>query len=140
MDSRQLLQTAAGELHGPTQQAHPFVPQFVARQGQVCQALVVDESRGQVLAGGGCEPAAPQAARREARKEMMAQPVKNPPASAGDTADAGSIPGSGGIYWRRARQPPPVSFPGEFHGERSLAGYHLWGHKRVRQDLATKQK
>ena len=96
MDSRQLLQTAAGELHGPTQQAHPFVPQFVARQGQVCQALVVDESRGQVLAGGGCEPAAPQAARREARKEMTAQPVKNPPASAGDTADAGSIPGSGG--------------------------------------------
>ena len=83
MDSRQLLQTAAGELHGPTQQAHPFVPQFVARQGQVCQALVVDESRGQVLAGGGCEPAAPQAARREARKEMTAQPVKNPPASAG---------------------------------------------------------
>ena len=96
MDSRQLLQTTAGELHGPTQQAHPFAPQFIARQGQVCQALVLDESRGQVLAGGGCEPAAPQAARREARMEMTAQSVKNPPASAGDTADAGSIPGSGG--------------------------------------------
>ena len=61
MDSRQLLQTTAGELHGPTQQAHPFAPQFIARQGQVCQALVLDESRGQVLAGGGCESAAPQA-------------------------------------------------------------------------------
>ena len=28
--------------------------------------------------------------------EMTAHSVKNPPASAGDTADAGSIPGSGG--------------------------------------------
>ena len=96
MDSRQLLQTAAGELHGPTEQAHPFAPQFISRQAQVRQALVLVESGGQVLAGGGCEPAVPQAARREARKEMTAQPVKNPPASAGDPRVVSSIPGSGG--------------------------------------------
>ena len=26
------------------------------------------------------------------------------------------------------------------HGQRSLVGYSPWGHKRVRQDLATQQK
>ena len=26
-------------------------------------------------------------------------------------------------------QPTPVSLPGKFHGQRSLAGYSLWGHK-----------
>ena len=25
--------------------------------------------------------------------------------------------------------------PGKFHGQRSLEGYSLWGHKRVRQHL-----
>ena len=34
----------------------------------------------------------------------------------------------------------PVFLPGKFHGQRSLACYSPWGHKRVRQDLATKQK
>ena len=33
------------------------------------------------------------------------------------------------IYWRRARQPTPVFLPGEFHGQRNLAGYSPWGHK-----------
>ena len=32
----------------------------------------------------------------------------------------------------------PVFLPGKFHRQRSLAGYIIWGHKRVRQDLATK--
>ena len=36
--------------------------------------------------------------------------------------DPGSIPGLGDP-WRRAWQPPPVFLPGEFHGQRSLAGY-----------------
>ena len=27
------------------------------------------------------------------------------------------------------RQPTPVFLPGEFHGQRSLAGYSPWGHK-----------
>jgi len=29
----------------------------------------------------------------------------------------------GKIPWRRAQQPTPVFLPGEFHGQRSLAGY-----------------
>ena len=32
-------------------------------------------------------------------------------------------PGVGKIPWRRAWQPTPVFLPGEFHGQRSLAGY-----------------
>ena len=35
----------------------------------------------------------------------------------------------GKILWRRERQPTPVILPGEFHGQRSLAGYHPWGYK-----------
>jgi len=35
----------------------------------------------------------------------------------------------GMIPWRRAWQPTPVFLPGKFHGQRSLAGYSLWGHK-----------
>ena len=33
------------------------------------------------------------------------------------------------IPWRRAWQPTPVFLPGEFHGQRSMAGYSPWGHK-----------
>ena len=33
------------------------------------------------------------------------------------------------IPWRRAWQPTPVFSPEESHGQRSLAGYSLWGHK-----------
>ena len=33
------------------------------------------------------------------------------------------------IPWRRKWQPTPVFLPGEFHGQRSLVGYSLWGHK-----------
>ena len=33
------------------------------------------------------------------------------------------------IPWRRAWQPTPVFLPGEFHGQRSLAGKGPWGHK-----------
>ena len=35
------------------------------------------------------------------------------------------------ICWRRAWQPTPVFLPGESHGQRSLAGYSLWGHKEL---------
>ena len=34
----------------------------------------------------------------------------------------------------------PVFLPGEFHGQRSLAGYSPWGHERVGRDLVTKQQ
>ena len=55
--------------------------------------------------------------------------VKNLPANAGDTGDVGSIPGSGRFHWSRAWQPTPVFLPGEFHGQRSLAGCSSWGLK-----------
>ena len=34
------------------------------------------------------------------------------------------------IPWRRKRQPTPVFLPGKYHGQRSLVGYNLWGHKK----------
>ena len=53
--------------------------------------------------------------------------MKNLPASAGDTRDAGSIPGLG-------RSPGvengnPVFLPGESHGQQSLVGYSPQGQK-----------
>ena len=33
------------------------------------------------------------------------------------------------IPWRREWQPTPISLPGEFHEQRSLAGYNPWGRK-----------
>ena len=35
------------------------------------------------------------------------------------------------ITWRRKRQPTPVFLAGEFHGQRSLAGYSPWGRKEL---------
>ena len=40
---------------------------------------------------------------------------------------------------RRKWQSTPVFLPGKSHGQRSLAGYSPWGHKRIRHDLVTKQ-
>ena len=31
--------------------------------------------------------------------------------------------------WTRDQLPTPVFWPGEFHGQRKLAGYSLWDHK-----------
>ena len=44
------------------------------------------------------------------------------------------------IPWRRKWQPTPVFLPGKSHGQRSLVGYSPWGHKKVGQDLMTKQQ
>ena len=33
------------------------------------------------------------------------------------------------IAWKRPWEPIPGFLPGEFHGQRSLAGYSPWGHK-----------
>ena len=33
-----------------------------------------------------------------------------------------------------------VLLPGKSHGQRNLEGYSPWGHKRVRQDLVTKER
>ena len=35
------------------------------------------------------------------------------------------------IPWRREWQATPVFLPGEFHGQRSLVCYSLWGHKQL---------
>ena len=35
------------------------------------------------------------------------------------------------IPWRREWLPTPVFLPGEFHGQRSLAGYSPWGCKEL---------
>ena len=50
-------------------------------------------------------------------------------ASACNTGDLGSIPGSGRSPWRRKWQPTPVFLPGESHGQRSLVGYSPRGCK-----------
>ena len=41
----------------------------------------------------------------------------------------GPIPGSGRFPWRREWQPTPVFLPGKSHGQRSLVGHSLWGHR-----------
>ena len=41
----------------------------------------------------------------------------------------GFDPWVGKISWRREWQPMPVFLAGEFHGQRSLAGYSSWGRK-----------
>ena len=38
-----------------------------------------------------------------------------------------AMPGSGRFPWRRKWQSTPVFLPGKSHGQRSLAGYCLWG-------------
>ena len=56
--------------------------------------------------------------------------VKNLPANAGDSGNRFN-PYVGKVPWRRKQQPTPVFLPGEFHGERSLAGYSPQGHREL---------
>ena len=44
----------------------------------------------------------------------------------------------GAYPWKRKWPPTPVFLPGEFHGQRSLAGYSPWGH-RVQHNWETEQ-
>ena len=55
---------------------------------------------------------------------LMAQQVKNLPASAGDTGDAGSIPGSGRSPGEAEWQPVPVFLPGNMDGGAWRATVH----------------
>ena len=48
--------------------------------------------------------------------------------------DKGSLPGLGKIPWGREWQSSQVLLPGEFHGQRSLAGYLSKGSQRVGQN------
>ena len=54
---------------------------------------------------------------------QVALVVKNAPVNAGDIKRPGFHPWVGKIPWRRAWQSTPVFLPGEFHGQRSVAGY-----------------
>ena len=53
--------------------------------------------------------------------------VKNPPAMQETWLDLWV----GKILWRREWLPTPVFWSGEFHGQRSLAGYSPWGCKEL---------
>ena len=56
--------------------------------------------------------------------------VKNLPANAGDTGDAGSIPGSGRSPGGESGNPLQDScLKKKSHGQRRLAGYNPWGPK-----------
>ena len=59
----------------------------------------------------------------------MALVVKNLPAGAGGVRRQGFDSWVGKIPWRREWQPTPVFLPGEFQGQRSLAGYSPRGLK-----------
>ena len=54
--------------------------------------------------------------------------VKDPLASAGDVRDSGSSLGQEDSL-EEGMQPIPVFLPGESYGQRSLVGYHPWGHR-----------
>ena len=71
------------------------------------------------------------------RKLSGGSVVKNLPANAGDT---GSVPELGRSPGGGNAKHTPVSLPGKSHGQRSLAGYSLWGCKSIRHDLAAKQQ
>ena len=56
---------------------------------------------------------------------LMGQMVKNPSQCGTSVFSPWVVK----IPWRRAWQPTPAFLPGASHGQRSLAGYSLWGHK-----------
>ena len=62
--------------------------------------------------------------------------VKNLLAIARAIGDVGLIPGLGRFLWKRKWQPAPVFLPEKSHWQRKLAGYSLWGYKRVRHNWA----
>ena len=55
--------------------------------------------------------------------------------SACNAGHLGLIPGSGKFPWRREWLPSPVLLPGEFHGQRSLAGYTVHGVAKTQTQL-----
>ena len=57
--------------------------------------------------------------------------IKNPPANAGDIRDLGSIPGSGRSPGGGHGDPLQYSCLENPHGQRSLVGYSLEGHKEL---------
>ena len=48
-----------------------------------------------------------------------------------NAGDPGLIPELGRFPWRWEWLPIPVFLPGEFHGQKSLAGYSPWGRNQT---------
>ena len=63
------------------------------------------------------------------RTSQVVLVVKNPPANAEDIRNPGLIPLLGTSPGVGNGNPLQYSCLGEFHGQRSLAGYSPWGHK-----------
>ena len=63
--------------------------------------------------------------------------VKNPPGSAGDIRDVGSILGSGRSPGGGHGNPLPYSCLENPHRQKSLAGYSPWGCKKLDMTEAT---
>ena len=57
------------------------------------------------------------------RASQVVLVVKNIPANARDIKEARLDPWARKIPWRRAQLPTPLFLPGEYHGQRRLAGY-----------------
>ena len=57
--------------------------------------------------------------------------VKNLPSNAGDIRDGDLIPSLGRSPGGGHGNPHPVFMPGEFHGQKSLAGHSSWGCKEL---------
>ena len=64
--------------------------------------------------------------------------VKNPSASTGDGGDPGSISFLEDPLEKEIAT-AQVFLPGQFHGQRSLAGYSPWGSQRTGHDRATER-
>ena len=60
--------------------------------------------------------------------------LSSPPSCIGRGFLTTGLTGTSLHWWRRKWQPTPVLLPAEFHGQRSLAGCSVWGHKRVGHD------
>ena len=73
---------------------------------------------------------------RSRRVSMMAHQVKNPPAMQ-ETQEMQVNPSVRKIPWRRKWQPIPIVLHGKSHGQRSLAGYSLWGRTELDTTEAT---
>ena len=69
---------------------------------------------------------------QQQQASQVALVAKNLSATAGDTRDVGSIPGSGRVLGAGHDNPIPTVFlPGEFHGQRSLTGHSPQGGKEL---------
>ena len=97
------------QLGGPTflvVQSHNQQPGAASPCRPLCAAWV---SSGR----GGCLPTVSSSRKQAQAAEPQASHFVNPTM----------------FCWRRKWQPTPVILPGNFHGQRSLAGYSPWGYK-----------